>query len=102
MVGGLVLNILSFVFLGPIPILGSAVQRMMETEASLVLSQLVLGVAAALTQIAAFPFLEGICELTPTAAGQLSLEQRVAISGESKRLVVESPWSRFTGECQRF
>jgi hypothetical protein len=25
-----------------------------------------------------------------------------ADSGESKRLVVESPWSQFTSECQRF
>ena len=24
------------------------------------------------------------------------------IDGESKRLVVESPWSQFTSECQRF
>jgi hypothetical protein len=23
-------------------------------------------------------------------------------TGESKRLVVESPWSQFTSECQRF
>jgi hypothetical protein len=25
-----------------------------------------------------------------------------ALPGESKRLVVESPWSQFTSECQRF
>jgi hypothetical protein len=25
-----------------------------------------------------------------------------APGGESKRLAVESPWSRFTGKCQRF
>jgi hypothetical protein len=24
------------------------------------------------------------------------------LPGESKRLVVESPWSQFTSECQRF
>ena len=29
-------------------------------------------------------------------------EQRSTAAGESKRLVVESPWSQFTSECQRF
>jgi hypothetical protein len=28
--------------------------------------------------------------------------QVAAAFGESKRLVVESPWSQFTSECQRF
>jgi hypothetical protein len=30
------------------------------------------------------------------------VSQLVASDGESKRLVVESPWSQFNSECQRF
>jgi hypothetical protein len=39
---------------------------------------------------------------TGLAVSLVLLVRRGAGTGESKRLVVESPWSQFTSECQRF
>jgi hypothetical protein len=38
----------------------------------------------------------------PTSGGSSTGTAARRRHGESKRLVVESPWSQFTGECQRF
>jgi hypothetical protein len=44
------------------------------------------------------------CDALTTAAevAAAAIRRLSSLSGESKRLVVESPWSQFTSECQRF
>jgi hypothetical protein len=44
------------------------------------------------------------CDALTTAAevAAAAIRRLNSLSGESKRLVVESPWSQFTSECQRF
>ena len=82
MIAGLLLNMVSYFFLGPINLFGTYVQRSMETPASLILAQLILGVSLAITQIAAFPFLEGVCELAPRNRDSkvLTTEQRIMVA----------------------
>ena len=77
---GLLLNIAAYMFMGPIP--GGFVGRGMETSAGIVMSQLMLGLGGAFSFIAAFPFIEGVCELTPReGTQQLTTEQRITIAG---------------------
>jgi MFS family permease len=76
---GLACEALAFALMGPAPLLGQALVRSMETTSCMVHSQNVLGVANALTLIAAFPFIEGTCELT--AKTSLTQAQRMAVAG---------------------
>ena len=76
---GLLLNILAYGFMGPIP--GGFLGRGLETSAAIVMSQLMLGLGGAFNFIAAFPFIEGVCELTPRVGAKLTTEQRITVAG---------------------
>jgi len=82
MAAGLCLNFVCFFFLGPSSLLGNNVQRMMESTSALCLSLCILGVSTSMTSVAAFPFIEGICE-QPRRGGERSFttEQRLVIAG---------------------
>jgi MFS family permease len=76
---GLGLEAVAFLLMGPSSMLPTKLIREMETDSCVVLSQMVLGMSNALTLIAAFPFIEGVCELTATT--QLTQTQRMAVAG---------------------
>lgn len=76
---GLLMNVVSYGLMGPVRIFGQGPQRAMESDCAMVLSQMLLGIANALTLIAAFPFFEGVCAVKSTSS--LSTQQRIAIAG---------------------
>lgn len=81
MIVGLSLNIVSFFVMGPAPFLGPALMRMLESWGSVVLAQWVLGCACAIASVVTFPYIEGICEMTPRKGTTLSTMQRISIAG---------------------
>ena len=76
---GLVFNAVAFTLMGPAPFFSDHMMRALETPCAMVLSQMILGVANALTLIAAFPYFEGACERS--AKGSLTTAQRIAVAG---------------------
>ena len=78
---GLLLNVVGYFFMGPIPVFGQAIQRTLETPSAMVLAQCILGISTSITAIVAFPFLEGLCELPREGQKTFTTEQRLVIAG---------------------
>jgi MFS family permease len=83
MVFGLLLNVLAYGVMAPVPgLFDDTTQRNLETGGMMVCGQMLLGVANALTLITAFPYFEAAISRCALPSGtKLSRKRRLAIAG---------------------